>query len=43
MKEDWYMDECLAFFLLGRLEAMGDALSKRPVEDTYKILRRRRR
>lgn len=39
MKEDWYMDECLAFFLLGRLEAMGDALSKRPVEDTYKILR----
>ena len=33
MKEDWYMDECLAFFLLGRLEAMGDALSKRPVED----------
>lgn len=39
MKEDWYMDECLAFFLLGRLEAMEDALSKRPVEDTYKILR----
>lgn len=33
------MDECLAFFLLGRLEAMEDALSKRPVEDTYKILR----
>lgn len=39
MKEDWYMDECLAFFLLGRLEAMEDALSKRPVEDAYKILR----
>lgn len=39
MKEDWYMDECLAFFLLGRLEAMEDALSKRPVEDTYEILR----
>lgn len=33
------MDECLAFFLLGRLEAMEDALSKRPVEDTCKILR----
>lgn len=39
MKEDWHMDECLAFFLLGRLEAMEDALSKRPVEDTYTILR----
>lgn len=39
MKADWYMDECLAFFLLGRLEAMRGALSKRPVEDTYKILR----